>query len=121
MGVVCMISWSDRLYVSEEIKDKDIKKIKENINSNTNSNSSGNNLHGVCSTKSIYCITFASNPKNLFDIYNSKQFKYKYYQKQDIHVLGLAKSKKKAFEVVKDMLLEIYERTGEFNVKEYFK
>jgi len=35
--------------------------------------------------------------------------------------LGIALSKREAFELVKDMLEEIYRETGGFQVREYFK
>lgn len=102
-----MISWSDKLLLSDRMKKDEIEDIKNDIESGK-------------LTKNLYCITFASNPKNLFDIYNTKQFSTPYYQKQDIHILGLAKNKDKAYKLVSRMLVEVYEKTGDFKVREYF-
>ncbi|NMB44376.1 MAG: hypothetical protein GX995_09645 [Clostridiales bacterium] len=102
-----MISWSNKLFLSEKFKTRDLSKIKSNINEGK-------------LTRNVYCITFASNPKNLFDIYNAKEFIQPFYKKQDLHILGLAENKNKAYELVKDMLEEVYERTGDFKVREYF-
>lgn len=102
-----MISWSDNLYLDENIKDSDFEKIKNDINNHV-------------FTRNIYCITFASNPQNLFEIYHAKEFIQSYYRRKDIHILGIAKSKKNAFMLVAKMLEEVYKKTGEFKVRDYF-
>ena len=102
-----MISWSDKLFLSEKVNKKDIDKIKNNIDK------------GKLST-SLYCITFASNPKNLLDIFSSRHFAYPYYKKQKFHILGLAESKEKAYELVIEIIKEVYENTGDFKVRDYF-
>ncbi|HHX55277.1 MAG TPA: hypothetical protein GX705_02915 [Clostridiales bacterium] len=102
-----MISWSNQLYLSKSIDKKELKSIKKKLDKNK-------------FFKSIYCITFASNIENLFDIYNVKQFVFPYYKKKKIHILGLAKSKKEAFELISKMIEDIYKETGEFKVRDYF-
>ena len=71
-------------------------------------------------TFEVYCITFASNSHNLFDIINANELIFPYYSKKDIYILGLAGSRGQAKQLVKDMLLEIYNKTGDFRVREYF-
>ncbi len=102
-----MISWSSKLFLSDNIKKRNINKIKNYINNGK-------------LTRNVYCITFATNPKNLFDIYNAKEFIQPYYKKQDLHIIGLAENKEKAYEVLISMLEEVYEKTGDFKVREYF-
>lgn len=102
-----MISWSNQLFISESIDKRELKIIKKKINKNK-------------FPKGIYCITFASNTENLFDIYNLKQFIFPYYKKKDIHILGLAKGKKEAYKLIIEMIEEMYKETGEFKVRDYF-
>lgn len=71
-------------------------------------------------TFEVYCITFASNPNNLFDIINANELLFPYYAQKEIYVLGLAASKEKATLLVKDMLEEVYRESGGFCVREYF-
>ncbi|WP_313129259.1 hypothetical protein [Anaerocolumna sp.] len=103
-----MIKWAKNLFLSENITPKKKAKIIKNIEKK--------NL-----LLEVYCITFASNPENLFDIMNANEFLFPYYSRKEIQILGIALSKKEAFELVKDMLEEIYRETGGFQVREYFK
>lgn len=102
-----MISWSNQLFISKSISKRDLKSIKNKIDKNK-------------FFKGVYCITFASNIDNLFDIYNIKQFIFPYYKNKDIHILGLAKSKEEAYELIIEMIEDIYKETGEFKVRDYF-
>lgn len=102
-----MVSWSNQLFLSKSIKKHDLENIKKSIEDRK-------------FTCSIYCISLASNPKNLFDIYNSKELLFPYYKKKDIHIIGLAKSKKQAFELVLDIIDEIHTNTGDVKFREYF-
>lgn len=102
-----MIKWAKNLFLSENITPKKKAKIIKSIEKK--------NL-----MLEVYCITFASNPENLFDIINANEFLFPYYDKREIQVLGVALSKQEAFWLVKDMLEEIYRETGGFQVREYF-
>lgn len=102
-----MITWSNQLFLSKSIKKHNLDKIKKSIE----------NRKFTCS---IYCISLASNPKNLLDIYNSKELLFPYYKKNDIHIIGLAKSKNQAYDLVIDIIEEIHRNTGDFKVREYF-
>lgn len=103
-----MIKWAKNLFLSENITPKKKRKIIKDIEKG--------NL-----TFEVYCVTFASNPENLFDIMNANEFLFPYYDKKQLQVLGIALSKHEAFLLVKDMLDEIYTETGSFRVREYFK
>lgn len=71
-------------------------------------------------TFGVYCIAFASHPSNLFDIIEANELLFPHYQKSEIKVIGLANGKQEAIELVHDMLMEVYTKTGEFNVRTYF-
>jgi len=101
-----MITWNKKLYLGEGVK-KGYKKVIYKIEEGK-------------PTFGIYCIMFASNDENLFDIIPVMEFFYPVYEHRDIHILGLAKGKGEAIEVAKDMIMEVYNKTGEFKVREYF-
>lgn len=106
LGGIGMIQWTSRVYVGEGLRKKKDKVI-ASINKRR-------------ITHDIYCIAFASQPDNLFDIMNANELLWPHYQKMDIRILGLAKGKDEALNLVKDMLMEIYNNTGAFGVREYF-
>lgn len=101
-----MVSWNESLYFGESIKKKHRRAIFA-IN------------HGK-KIKRVYCIAFASNENNLFDILPASELRYPHYQHTTTHILGLAKGKEEATEVAIKMLIEIYRKTGSFRVREYF-
>lgn len=102
-----MIKWYDNLYM-DHIMEKKQNKIKKKI-------------QGSKATLNVYCIIFASNEHNLFDILDANELKSSFYKKRDIYILGLAYGKENAISIIKFMMEEIYKNTGEFNVREYFK
>lgn len=102
-----MIKWAEKLYLSEEIKQNKLNKLKKVIEKGK-------------VTFEIYCITIASNTDNLFDIINANELLFPYYERKDMYIIGLAESKLEAKLLVKDMLLEVYNNTGGFKVREYF-
>lgn len=101
-----MIQWTSRIFVSENLKKKKDKAI-DSINNRR-------------ITSDIYCIAFASSPENLFDIMNAKELLFPHYQKTDITIVGLAKGKEEATSLAQDMLMEVYDKTGAFDVRGYF-
>lgn len=102
-----MVKWYDNLYVDKLIKNKQ-KKVIKRINEGKLS------LH-------IYCITFASNGNNLFDIMNANELLFDYYKRREICILGLALGRESAIELAAAMLEEIYKNTGDFKVRDYYK
>lgn len=101
-----MISWSSHIYIGKGLKFKKNKTVAAIKNRKL--------------TVGIYCIAYASNPDNLFDIYDANELLLPHYKDYTIHIVGLAKGKQEAYELVQDMLMEVYKRTGRFNVRTYF-
>lgn len=101
-----MIQWTSRIYVSDNLKKKRDKAI-DSINNRR-------------LTSDIYCIAFASSPENLFDIINANELLFPHYQKFDIKIVGLAKGKEEATRLTQSMLMEVYDKTGGFDVRAYF-
>jgi len=52
---------------------------------------------------------------------NANELQFPYYLKKDNYVLGIAGPRGLAMELVKDMIEEVYSKTGGFLVREYFK
>lgn len=101
-----MISWSSHLYFGKSIKRKEDKII-----------ASINNKKPV---RGIFCIAFASHPDNLFDIIEAKELINPHYENSQIHIAGLAGGKMEAYELVQEMIMEVYRETGKFDVRTYF-
>lgn len=101
-----MIQWASRLYVGDKLKKKRDKAI-----------ASINNRRA---TYNVYCIALASHPGNLFDIMDANELLFPHYQKSDIKIVGLANGKEEAINLVHDMIMEMYNNTGDFKVREYF-
>jgi hypothetical protein len=102
-----MVRWSENLYLSDGIDPKKKRKLQKAIENGK-------------LTFEVYCITMASNPNNLFDIINVNELLFQYYSRKDMFILGLATSKEEANLLVKDMIEEIYNKTGAFQVREYY-
>ena len=106
LGGQGMIQWTSRIYVSDNLKKKK-DKIIDSINNRR-------------ITSDVYCIAFASQSSNLFDIINANELLFPHYQKTNVEIVGLAKGKDEAIKLVQDMLMEVYDQTGEFDVRGYF-
>lgn len=73
--------------------------------------------------KDTFLIMLPSNPDNLLDVVQAgyvfqPHFKKKMYW-NDLYVVGLAKGKAEANEVVRTIVDEVYRNTGGFNIREY--
>jgi len=101
-----MILWTSRLYIGEKVKKKKDKVI-----------ASINNREA---TFGVYCIAFASHPSNLFDILEANELLFPHYLNSEVRIVGLAKGKQEAIELIQKMLLEVYHTTGNFDVRAYF-
>jgi hypothetical protein len=72
-----------------------------------------------------YLIALPSNPQNLLDIYHANFLLQPHFKKthvlDNIYVLGIAKGREEAFEVVQGIIAEVYENTGGFQIRKYYK
>ena len=100
------MQWAENLYLTDKTakkKDKIIRKANRGM--------------GMVS---IYLITLASNPENLFDIFHAAHLKQPAFYKQDLFVVGIASGYEEALELVQRMVEDIYRQTGGFAVREDF-
>ena len=63
----------------------------------------------------IYLITLSENPHNQLEILQETAARI------CPEIVGIAKGKEEALELITDMVQTIYEETGELNIKEYWK
>lgn len=101
-----MVRWTTRIFVGDKLKEKKEKVV--------------NAINQQKATFGIYCIAFASNTDNLFDIMDANELLFPHYCRTEVCIVGIAKGKEEAIALVKDMLLEVYRVTGEFKVRSYF-
>lgn len=96
--------WHKELYHSASIKQ--VKWTKYQI------------VHGKKS-KGYYCIALAGCPGNLLDIYESKFLRTTKLNLDDLYVIGIAKSKAEAYEVVREIIEDVYTHTKGFDIRQY--
>lgn len=101
-----MIQWVTKLYIGDKLAKK-----KEKVIASINQKEA---------TFDVYCIAFASQSSNLFDVLNANELLFPHYRRRDVSIVGIAKGREEAILLVKDMLLEVYNKTGGFDVRNYF-
>ncbi len=69
--------------------------------------------------KRVTVIALASNPENLFDIIRSRELSFGYYKKKDLYILGLAKNRKSAIRLLKELVNDVWYQ-DEFAPRRYF-
>ncbi len=69
----------------------------------------------------IYVILMAPDPQNLMEVIPASLLHQSYYQKQDLFVLGIAGSKREAYELVRQLIEEVYKQTGGVALREYIQ
>ncbi|MBR2401287.1 MAG: hypothetical protein IKB01_00770 [Lachnospiraceae bacterium] len=101
------MKWYDNLYVGESIRHK-TEKIKWKIRHNAGQ-------------IGIYVIAIASNPQNLLDIIPAQELMQRGYPKKELYIIGLAHGMKEAHEVVRQIIDEVYQNTGSFEIIPYLQ
>lgn len=102
-----MITWSDRLYLGENVK-KNPERLKKKLEKNK-------------LVLGTFLITASSNKDDLFDVLDTKDCMFPYYRKKDIIVYGIANGREEALQLVVRILEDVYQETGDLKVGEYFK
>jgi hypothetical protein len=69
----------------------------------------------------VFVIALAKN-NDLFEIYHSAMLKQKYYRKKEnsLYILGIASGYSESVDLVTKMIMDVYEDTGGYDVKNYF-
>lgn len=70
----------------------------------------------------VYYITLASAPGGLLDIFHNGMLRQELFAaNQRTDVVGVAAGRLEALRLVQDIVKEIYEKTGSFDMESYFK
>ena len=67
-----------------------------------------------------YVLALPFNDSDVLDIYPSAILVQKYFMKSDLYIVGIADGKKEADELMQTILMDCYNQTGDFNLKNYF-
>lgn len=72
-----------------------------------------------------YLITLSNNPDNLLDIYSAKFLLQPHFKDthilDNIYVIGIAKGRDEAFQLIENIISDVYSNTGGFGLREYYK
>lgn len=98
--------WYKEFYAGESIEHKK-EKVKWKI------------LHNA-GQLDMYVITLSSSPANLLDIISTKELMQKAYPKQNMLVVGVDKGYDNAVELAAKIIMDVFQKTGNLNVRDYF-
>lgn len=101
-----MLKWKENYLVSENIKNPE--KIKQKLEKGK-------------LTYDIYLLTLSENPDNLLDIIAAPMLIQKSFYRICPMIIGMARGKEEAMEMVKNLISEVYQETGSFRVAEYLE
>ena len=101
-----MLKWHENLYIGETVRDAD--KIRCRLDEGK-------------LVPFIHLITLSENPEHLLEIHPAALLVQEPLRESCPTIVGMAKGKDEAIELVSFILQEIYGETGAFSVKEYFK
>lgn len=66
-----------------------------------------------------FLIVLLKNEKNQLEIFHSVLLKQEYFNREELLVVGIAKSMNDAYAIVEKISQEVYNETGDANIKEY--
>lgn len=101
-----MLKWCRDLRIGESVKKTD--RIRRKLN------------HGKI-VPGVYLITFSENPRNLLEIKPALTMIQQSAADICPEIIGLAGNKDEAVEMTVEIIQEVYDRTGDFRVEEYWK
>ena len=101
-----MLRWQKQLYTGEKVKEPH--KIRRKIEA-------GKFVPG------IYLLTLSENPANVMEIIPAAMLLQRSYVGICPAIIGMAKGKDEAMELVRSIIEEVYGATGSFSVSEYLE
>ena len=69
----------------------------------------------------IWLITIASNEQNLLDLFHSACYLQPVFQRMNPEIVGIAQDEEAARELVLEIIKDVYEKQGNFDVRTYFE
>ena len=112
-----MIFWYEHLYMDEKLrhKEKQCKKIIEHRRKWKKYP-----WQMLPWKKNYYVLALASNQENLFDIMNTDQMFFRYYEHQDLYVLGVSENYDGAVEILQQIMTDGFHNEPEFDPRKLF-
>ena len=101
-----VIRWARNPYLGEGIEDW--KEIRTKVNK-------GDFL------PTIFLVTLSNHPDHVLEFIPSFMLRQKWNRKTCSKIVGIAKGKKEAMNLVADIVREVYENTGAVEIREYLK
>lgn len=101
-----MLKWHRNLYTGESVTEP--RKIRRKIEA-------GKFVPGIC------LLTLSENPANVMEIVPAAMLMQRSYAGICPLIIGMAKGKDEALELVRTIIDEVYGATGSFSVSEYIK
>lgn len=100
--------WYENLYMGESIPKKGakIRRLKWKIN------------HNTC-LSSVFIIVLCRQGTNLLEIIPARELRQKSYPKRNLYIVGLAKGYEEALETAAEIVVDVYKKTGGFQVKRF--
>ncbi len=101
--------WCENLYLGERISKKDakIRRLKWKITHNA-------------LLINTFVIVLCRYETNLLEIIPVRELRQKYYPKQNLYIVGIAKGYDEALETAAEIVTDVYKETGGFKVKHFF-
>lgn len=101
-----MITFSNRLYISNSIKENKVSAYKLGIR------------QGRGFLK-LYLLALPANGFDQLEIFHNSLFKQRLYRKLDVKIVGITKTREEALSLLNDILLETIETNGNANIRDY--
>ncbi len=102
-----MLKWYPHLYISDRTR-KSAKRLIRRINRGK-------------PTRDVYVLTYPTNDCNVMDIVPSSVLMQKVVRSSCPKIIGLARGREEAYELMKQILQETYDKNGNFHVQEYLE
>ena len=100
------IQFRDKLYLSEDISEKRLNKLKRNLEKKP-------------ILANVYLIVPAGNPENQLEILDAKQLAQPYYKNISFLVIGIASDYAAALRIIEQLVQECLEKRGDCKLREY--
>ena len=99
------MEWYRNLYTGKNIQDKKEKIIRE--------------IEAQVYRGTTYLITLAANPANELELLSVHELRFNYIRRNCPLIVGLARGRKEALELLEQIVQEVYAATGDVKIKEY--
>ena len=102
------LAYHPNLYLGESIHMKKLDKIKKKLEKRS-------------LFAGVFLVVLSRNSNDQLEIYDSRQLRWRYYEKYPPYVVGIAKNKEDAIGLVKKIAEECLQERGDCALKEYLR